>query len=110
MSGIADNISIMSWYRVTVGGTGIYEVVDRDCPRDDVRRQQKPDGSWLPRVGLTYPGAISYWTELGWNRYNASGLSSWHASVVVGELHVERRDEKPSNILYEDDYQVIVGK
>jgi len=39
---------------------GIYEAVDRDCSRDDIRRQKKPDGSWLPKVGMDYPGAISF--------------------------------------------------
>lgn len=99
----------MAWYRVTVNGVGIYEVVDRDCPRDDVRRQEKPDGSWLPKVGSNYPGAVSYWTEFGWKKYNESGLFDWHKSVITGAVRVERLDEKLNGILYEDDYQVIFG-
>lgn len=99
----------MSWYRVTVNNVGIYEGVDRDCPRDDIRRQNKPDGSWLPKVGAGYPGAVSYWTEFGWKTYNESGLFDWHRSVVNGEVQVERLDEKPVNVLYEDAYQLIIG-
>ena len=98
----------MSWYRVTVNNIGIYEAVDRDCSRDDIRRQNKPDGSWLPKVGSQYPGAISYWTEFGWKIYNESGLFDWHKSVAAGEVSVERLEEKPVNVLYEDAYQVIV--
>lgn len=100
----------MSWYRVTVNGVGIYEAVDRDCPRDDIRRQNKPDGGWLPKVGARYPGAISYWTEFGWKTYNGSGLFAWHTSVVMGEVSVEILDEKPQQVLYEDEYQMIVPK
>lgn len=87
---------------------GIYEAIDRDCPRDDIRLQNKPDGGWLPKVGARYPGAISYWTEFGWKVYNESGLFNWHTSVVVGEVSVEKLEEKPVNVLYEDAYQVIV--
>jgi len=100
----------MSWYRVTVNGVGIYEAVDRDCLRDDIRRQQKPDGSWLPKVGSNYPGAISYWTEFGWKTYNESGLFAWHKSVVTEEVRVEQLEEKPDKVLYEDEYQIIVSK
>lgn len=100
----------MSWYRVTVNSIGIYEAVDRDCPRDDIRRKNKPDGSWLPKVGSNYPGAISYWTEFGWKAYNESGLFTWHKSVVTEEVWVEKLENKPENILYEDEYQIIVSK
>ncbi len=98
----------MSWYRVTASGVGIYEAVDHDCPRDDVRRQNKPDGSWLPKIGAKYSGAISYWTEFGWKIYNESGLFGWHVSVVAGEVRVQQLDEKPRDTLYEDEYQLIV--
>lgn len=97
----------MPWYRATVDSIGIYEAVERDCSRDDIRRQTKPDGGWLPRVGTKYPGAISYWTEFGWKVYSESGLFDWHKSVVNGEVRVERWYEKPGNVLYEDEYQVI---
>ena len=100
----------MSWYRVTANDVGIYEAVDRDCPRDDARRQNKPDGGWLPKAGAQHPGAISYWTELGWRVYNESGLFDWHRSVVSGEAQVERLNEKPGVVLYEDEYQVIVDR
>lgn len=99
----------MAWYRVTVDGVGIYEAADRDCLRDDVRRQNKPDGSWLPKVGARYPRAISYWTEFGWKTYNESGLFDWHKSVVTGEIFVKRLDEKPKDVLHEDVYQLIVS-
>lgn len=98
----------MSWYRVTVDGIGIYEAVDRDCPRDSDFRKNKPDGSWLPKEGLKSPGAISYWTDYGWQKYNESGLFNWHESVVRGEVKVETLKEKPPNILFEDKYQMII--
>jgi len=100
----------MYWYRVTVNNIGIYEAVERDCSRDDIRRQTKPDGGWLPRVGTEYPGAISYWTEFGWKTYNESGLYDWHKSVVNGEVRVECLNERPGKVLYEDEYQIIVGR
>ena len=65
----------MQYYRFTCSGKGIYEVVDRDCPRTDPRRFDKPDGSWLPKVGPNFPGAISFWTEKGLEKYKQSPLS-----------------------------------
>jgi hypothetical protein len=100
----------MKWYRVTVDDVGIYEAVDRDCPRYSDCRNSKPDGSWLQKVGSKYPGAISYWTECGWKKYNDSGLYDWHKSVVKGEVRIESVIDKPENVLYEDEYQIIVAR
>lgn len=96
----------MNYLRFVAGNLGIYEAVDRDCPRDDRRRQLKPDGSWLPRVGAKYPGAISFWTKLGLEQYLRSGLQEWHRSVLAEPLFVISASsiEKP---VYEDPYQVI---
>lgn len=96
------------FYRVTVDGLGIYEAVDQDCPKDDPRRTNKPDGSWLPKKGLDYPGAISYWSEFGFDRYRKSGLMDWHTSVVKGEVEVAEIS-RPPEVLYEDEYQIIIN-
>lgn len=100
----------MIFYRVKVGDIGIYEAVDRDCPKGDPRRENKPDGGWLPKKGIDFPGAISYWTEYGWKQYRDSGLFDWHASVVNGEVTVEKLEERPKEVLYEDEFQIIVPK
>ncbi len=96
------------FYRVTVDGLGIYEAVDRDCSKDDPRRADKPDGSWLPKKGVDFPGAISYWSKFGFDRYRESGLMDWHASVVKGEVEVTEIS-RPSQVLYEDEYQIIIN-
>ncbi len=95
--------------RITVGGIGIYEAVDRDCPKDDPRRNRKPDGSWLPKKGLDFPDGVSYWNDYGLKIYRESGLMDWHTSVVMGTVEVTTID-RPKDILYEDEYQIIVGK
>lgn len=95
------------FYRVTVGGIGIYEAVDRDCPKDDPRRASKPDGSWLPKKGADFPGAISLWSEYGFWKYKESGLMDWHTSVVSGEVKVTEYPH-PEEVLYEDEFQVIL--
>ncbi len=100
----------MKFYRVKVGDIGIYEAADRDCPKGDPRRVNKPDGGWLPKKGIAFPGAISYWTEHGWKTYQDSGLYEWHKSVVNGEVTIEQINERPKGVLYEDEYQVIVSK
>ena len=100
----------MKFYRVTVGDIGIYEAVDRDCPKGDPRRANKPDGGWLPKKGMDFPGAVSYWTEHGWKTYQDSGLYKWHTSVVSGKVMIEEIDERPEEVLYEDAYQIIVPK
>ncbi|MBI4836387.1 MAG: hypothetical protein HY817_03955 [Candidatus Abawacabacteria bacterium] len=96
----------MHYYRFIVGKLGIYEAVERDCPKDDVRRLQKPDGSWLPKVGNKYPGAISFWTQEGLEKYYSSGLFHWHCSVVREKVQVIVITT-PIDILYQDQYQVI---
>jgi hypothetical protein len=97
----------MKLYRLQVGEIGIYEAVDRDCPRDDKRRQSKPDGSWLPKVGTKYPEAISFWKEFGLRKYTESGLRAWHESVVVGKVQIIETNRAAIEILYEDELQVI---
>ncbi|MBT3604683.1 MAG: hypothetical protein HOE48_10570 [Candidatus Latescibacteria bacterium] len=62
-------------YRFVVNNTGIYEAVEQACPRNDPRRQNKPDGSWLPKVGQTYPNVISFWTSHGLQTYINSNLT-----------------------------------
>lgn len=95
------------FYRVVVGDVGIYEAVDRDCSQGDPRRASKPDGSWLPKMGKNYPGAISYWSEYGFQKYKESGLMGWHASVVHGTVEVIEIS-RPADVLYEDEFQIIV--
>lgn len=97
----------MAFYRVVVDKIGIYEAVDRDCPKTDPRREKKPDGSWLPKAGPRFPGAISYWTEFGWKTYRESGLYDWHRSVVKGMVQVIELDHEPELVLYRDEFQII---
>lgn len=94
------------YFRFVVGDIGIYEAVDRDCPRSDLRRTMKPDGAWLPRVGEKYPGAVSFWTKFGLEKYLNSGLQEWHRSVAGEPVSVLVAESVGSN-LYEDEYQVI---
>ena len=93
--------------RFEVGNIGIYAAVENDCPKDDSRREKKPDGSWLPRVGMKFPGAISFWTEVGLDKYTRSGLRSWHESVVTNEVEILEIDSDDVEILYQDELQVI---
>jgi len=95
------------YYRFIVGKKGIYEKVELDCLKTDLRKKTKPDGSWLTKIGKDYPGAISFWTKEGMMKYVKSGLSNWHASVVEGEVEVIIIKE-PNNILYRDKYQIII--
>lgn len=93
-------------YRFVCNDIGIYEAVDKQCPRNDQRREGKPDGSWLPKVGTKFPGAISFWKEKGLKSYRESGLRDWHYSVVEGQSKLLIA-ERPQKILYEDEYQII---
>lgn len=93
-------------YRFLAGGKGIYEAVDLDCPRSDFRRIEKPDGSWLEKVGTQHPGAISFWTEQGLMKYLESGLQDWHRRVVKNPVFVQILQEAPI-ILYKDSHQII---
>jgi hypothetical protein len=96
----------VGFYRLESGGVGIYEAVDSDCPREDLRRAGKPDGSWLPRVGAKFPGAISLWTEQGLRKYHVSGLLKWHASVVRAQVEVLVVDQIEQSF-HCDEWQVI---
>ena len=94
------------YYRILSGDTGIYEAVDRDCPKDDPRRSEKPDGYWLAKVGPLFPNAISFWTHEGLHKYIESGLFSWHTSVVQKGVRVITI-ETPDQIVYQDPYQIL---
>ena len=95
-----------SYYRFVAGNQGVYEAVERDCPRSDLRRNLKPDGSWLSRVGEKFPGAISFWTEHGLEKYFMSGLQEWHRSVVADPLFVLTATAIQDSV-YEDPFQII---
>lgn len=99
----------MSFYRFETGGIGIYEAVDRNCPRDDNRRSEKPDGSWLPKVGAKFPGGISFWTEIGLKQYFSSGLFNWHHQVTPTPITVVIADDI-KEIAYRDEFQIIASK
>ena len=93
-------------FRYVSADKGIYEVVDLFCPKGDARRDQKPDGSWLTKAGPKFPGAISFWTPHGLQKYILSGLQQWHLNVVdqpvlVIIAHLKREP------LYRDDLQII---
>lgn len=98
----------LKYYRFEVDGVGIYEAVDKDCPKDDERRKKKPDGSWLTKAGPNYPESISYWTLDGLMRYFSSGLLDWHVSVVKGDV-VVKVIEDPKSVNYVDDDQIILN-
>jgi putative hydrolase of the HAD superfamily len=93
-------------YRFEANGLGIYAAVERDCPRDDGRRNGKPDGSWLPRVGPKYPGAISLFTETGLAKYWGSGLMHWHASVTAAPMRAWRATQQGA-MHHRDRFQII---
>jgi 8-oxo-dGTP pyrophosphatase MutT (NUDIX family) len=97
------------FYRIVTNSLGVYEAVERDCPRDDSRRSVKPDGNWLQKAGARYPGLVSYWTELGLEKYISSGLFDWHRSVVNTPIEVikSRLNAVPT---YQDDLQIISDK
>lgn len=96
----------MALFRFLAGDTGIYEAVERDCPRSDPRRSVKPDGSWLPKAGEQFPGAVSYWKAVGLEKYIQSGLQDWHRAVAKAPSMV-RVSELSGKPLYEDELQVI---
>ena len=96
------------FFRFECEGAGIYEAVDKHCPRDDDRRGSKPDGSWVPKAGTDFPGAKSFWTQKGLKRYEESGLRDWHLSVVAGETRMNIV-ERPSEVLYEDEWQIVAS-
>jgi uncharacterized cupin superfamily protein len=93
-------------YRFVCDDLGIYEAVERDCPRDDSRRKDKPDGAWLPKVGTQFPGAVSFWKNLGLKKYKESGLRDWHCSVSRGQKKILMA-EITGPILYQDEFQII---
>ena len=95
------------YYRFIVSKIGIYEAVESDCPRTYIRRKNKPDSSWLAKVGKDYPKAISFWTKEGLRRYIQSGLMERHTSVVKGKVEVIIAQE-PNKILYKDEDQIII--
>ena len=86
---------------------GINEAVNEDCTSSDPRRQFKPDGSWLPKVGTQFPGAISFWTQKGLEKYLESGLQEWHRYVVKNPLSISIASQF-EKVLYEDEFQIIV--
>jgi len=100
-------------FTVKVGGRyiGMYEAASVLCPKGRECRKNKPSGSWLPKAGKTFPGAISLFTARGMKRYTSSRLRGWHASLlprgfrVYEQVVVIRGAAKP---LYEDQYQIIV--
>jgi 8-oxo-dGTP pyrophosphatase MutT (NUDIX family) len=96
----------MPLYRFEHQHIGIYEAVDHHCPRTDRRREVKPDGAWLPKVGPRFPGQVSYWTESGLKRYITSGLQDWHRAVLPSEPTVKIA-ELNSTANYSDEFQVI---
>lgn len=96
----------MNLFRFTLNSKGIYEELDKQVPRDSDLRSSKPDGTWLPKVGEKYPGAISFFTKAGLKQYADSGLKDWHYSVVEGKASMLLA-ERPDSPLYEDEFQVI---
>jgi len=99
----------MEYYRFITNGVGIYEAIQSEVAMNDPRRLNKPDGSWLPKKGLDYPAAISFWTDYGLKKYSDSGLLNWHKSVIKGNIEVVIID-RPEEILYEDEYQIIFDR
>ena len=95
------------FYRLVSGDIGIFEAVDEDCPQDDPRRKKKPSGAWLDKSENNFGDAISFWTEGGLRRYAKSRLLEWHASVVAEKITVIII-KKPSKVLYEDKFQIVV--
>ena len=96
----------MTVYRFQCDELGTYAAVERDCPQGDPRRNDKPDGSWVPKVGERFPGCISFWKKDGLKKYQESGLRDWHSSVISGETRLLIAKE-PTHPVYQDEFQVV---
>ena len=72
-----------------------------------------PDLNWFSEVGGIYPGAISYWTQKGFDKYKDSGLYDLHKKIFhpkdifITEIDI---DENSAYVLYKDEVQIIINQ
>ena len=102
----------MKIYRVTTGGTGVFMAI-RFSPLYNQYKESLEKASWFPQVGELYPGAVSFWTEEGFETYKTTGLYNLHLAILADKKidirELEIKEDEPS-ILYQDSLQVIIQK
>lgn len=100
----------MKVYRITVQGVGVFMAAKME-PRFKEFETELNAMDWFPQVGEMYPGAVSFWTEEGYHKYQETGLKEIHKKII-GEhkLHLtvlDLHEDEPS-IVYRDELQIIV--
>ena len=69
--------------------------------------------SWFPSVGELYPGAVSFWTEEGFEKYKSTGLYELYSQILgdkkIDIRELEIKEDEPS-LLYKDSLQVIIQR
>lgn len=105
ISTIEDN-----YYRITYEEVGIYEALELNLPKDTYKKLLADEGiSWLPKTNNYKTYKASFFTSLGFNLFNEKSLpliSKYLDSDRIKVINVSKLD----NIIYQDEYQIIIEK
>ena len=99
---------VNKYYRLTYNDIGIYEAVRKSV---DVGTWQdilkNPKISWLPKPDIYEKNNKSYFTKKGYDMFKKN-VKPIFINYINFDLVKQESIEKLNNIIYEDEYQVII--
>ena len=99
-----------SYYRVTYNGIGIYEAFRQLVPQRVWLRFLKSDhATWLPKPPEYANGYTSYFTKLGYDKFEQRTLPFMKQYLNISNIHTEVY-KNTNNIIYRDMSQIIVNE
>lgn len=95
------------YYRITYDNIGIYEALKRKV--DFVEwRNILSQSTWLPKPPMYDDICTSYFTEIGYKKFNANTMPIVNKYLDKDKINIEEVTELIGDILYQDKYQVVV--
>lgn len=95
-------------YRLTYDGIGIYEAFKKHVEMNILKDFLSSSlSNWLPKPPEYKENYTSYFTELGYEKFNREVLPTFVKYLNREKINVEVISEV-GNVVYSDEYQIVI--
>ena len=98
------------YYRITYNGEGIYNALKKCIALEKWQELLKSEKiNWLPKPPSYAESNKSYFTEKGYDKFKELVLPIVYEHLDNKNIQIEKV-ENISNVIYEDEFQVVINK
>ena len=98
------------YYRITYNGEGIYNALKKRISLEQWQELLKSEKiKWLPKPPRYAESKKSYFTKKGYDKFKELVLPIIYEYLDNKNVQIEKV-ENISNVIYEDEFQVVINK